>query len=87
MVCKAAIDTAEAANHRLYEFNDLRYNVTSETKRLMSIRNAFGEKWNQEVIWGIPDLTTDQLQILSLPYFTTTDIQLMGVPADFIPVD
>ncbi len=76
--CKAAIDTAEAANHRLYEFNDLRYNVTSETKRLMSIRNAFGEKWNQEVIWGIPDLTTDQLQILSLPYFTTTDIQLMG---------
>lgn len=72
--CKNAIDTALLANHKLYEFNDSRYPVTDSTKLIMSLRNAFTERWNQEVIWGMPANTTQNLQHLSLPYFTTNDI-------------
>jgi len=74
--CKGAIDTALLANHRLYEFKDSRYTLTETTKRLMTIRNAFGQKWNEETIWGLSKNSTGTLQHFSLPYFTTTDIQV-----------
>lgn len=74
--CKGAIDTALLANHHLYEFKDSRYTLTETTKRVMSIRNAFGQKWNEETIWGLSKNSTGSLQHFSLPYFTTTDIQV-----------
>lgn len=74
---KEAIDAALLANKQLYIFNDVRYPVVDETKQLMSIRNAFCEKWNSEVIWGIPVNTLNILQRYSLPYFTPDDIRLM----------
>lgn len=75
--CKNAIDTALLAQKLLFEFTDIRYPVSDETKRIMSLRNAFCEKWNSETIWGIPDNTMGLLQRYSLPYFTPDDIRLM----------
>lgn len=74
--CKNAIDTAILANHHLYEFKDSRYTLSETTKRLMTLRNAFGQRWNEEVIWGISKNSAYNLQHFSLPYFSTTDIQL-----------
>jgi len=74
--CKNAIDTALLANHRLYIFNDPRYQVGDTTQRVMSLRNAFGERWNTEVIWGISKNTTGYLQTYSMPYFTLNDVSL-----------
>lgn len=74
--CKNAIDTALLANHRLYVFNDPRYQVGDTTQRVMSLRNAFGERWNTEVIWGISKNTIGHLQTYSMPYFTLNDVSL-----------
>lgn len=74
--CKNAIDTAQMANNRLYHFQDSRYPVSDSTRLVMSLRNVFTERWNEEVIWGMPKNTANNLQHLSLPYFTTNDIQL-----------
>ena len=74
--CKNAIDTALLANHRLYEFKDSRYALSETTKRIMTLRNAFGERWNEEILWGIAKNTTTNLQHFSLPYFSTNDIQI-----------
>ncbi len=75
VACKNAIDTALLANHKLYEFNDSRYSVSEETKRIMNIRNAFGERWNQEVIWGMT-YNSNIYQRRSLPNFTQEHIQM-----------
>jgi hypothetical protein len=85
--CKNAIDTALLANHHLYEFNDLRYPVSEETKRVMSARNAFGERWNQEIIWGMPKLTLPLAQGFSIPCFTMTHVQnVFGQPILSAPI-
>jgi len=76
LACKNAIDTALLANHSLYVFNDPRYTLSETTKRVMSIRNVFGQRWNQEVIWGLTKNSTEDLQHFSLPYFTIADVQL-----------
>lgn len=73
--CENAIDAALISNHRLYEFNDSRYPVSEETRQVMSIRNAFGERWNEEIIWGMTQ-DTRVLQYLSLPYFSMDDVQI-----------
>ncbi len=74
--CKNAIDTAHLANHKLYRFKDSRYPVSDSTKLVMTLRNVFAERWNEEVIWGMSKNTAGNLQSLSLPYFTTNDISL-----------
>jgi len=74
--CKNAIDTAHLANMKLYEFNDSRYPVSDDTRRVMSIRNAFGDRWNEEVVWGISDNTFANTQNYALPYLLTTDLGL-----------
>ncbi len=73
--CRNAIDTALLANHRLYVFNDSRYTLSDETKRIMTLRNAFGQRWNEEVIWGMSKNTTANMQTISMPYFTLNDVQ------------
>lgn len=68
--CKNAIDTAHLASHQLYEFVNLYYDLSEETHRLLTLRNAFAEKWNEEVIWGYSNGTFNALQRHSLPYFS-----------------
>ncbi len=50
--CKEAIDAAAAAGVKLYQFNSAIIEVNNFTKTELSIRNAVGEKWNSELIWG-----------------------------------
>lgn len=85
--CKEAIDVSKEANHQLYEFNDSRYVVSDETKKVMSIRSAFGVKWNQEIIWGMSEDNLALSQGFSLPPFTFTHVQnSIGQPIFSAPI-
>lgn len=50
---KAAIEMAEANNAQLYEYTNDRYNLSTETKTQLNIRNAVTERWGDEVVWGL----------------------------------
>ncbi len=52
--CKVAIDFCESIGHQLYYYQPLfsQYKLTDTIMTQMSIRNAFNEKWNSEIIWG-----------------------------------
>lgn len=84
---KEAIDVAKEANHQLYEFADSRYVVSNETKTVMSVRNAFGVKWNQEIVWGMSENNLALSQGFSLPPFTFTHVQnSIGQPIFSAPI-
>ncbi len=50
--CKAAIDAAASNGVKLYYFNSAVMQVDHFTQVELNIRNAVGEKWNSELIWG-----------------------------------
>lgn len=52
IACKAAIDEAHGAGHKLYKFDGGLLKVDEYTQLEMDIRNAVCEKWNTELIWG-----------------------------------
>jgi hypothetical protein len=54
VACKAAIDICQLAGNKLYVFNPAvsPFKLTDSTRTTMSIRNAFTEKWNSEIIWA-----------------------------------
>lgn len=82
---KIAIESAHAANHKLYLFDDPNYNVSQETRQIQSCRGAFTERWNSEVLWGLTRNTMSDLENFSLPYFTMKDVQNMGSSPIFSP--
>jgi len=47
-----AIEVAEAAGHRLYEFNEVGLAITDTTRTELSIRQAVCDRWNAEHVWG-----------------------------------
>jgi hypothetical protein len=72
--CKEAIDICHDANiRRLYTFNDSRFPLSDETRRLMSIRGVATIKWNEELIWGNPVNTSGDLQKRGLPFLKAED--------------
>lgn len=83
--CQLAIETAHSANHGLYEFTDSRYQLSAVTKKVMSLRNAFSDRWNKEILWAVSKNTASNLQLYSLPYFTMTDVQLSATQPIFSP--
>ena len=52
--CKDAIDICEQAGIKLYEFTDMRYDLSETTKRLMDIRGTVTDPWNVETIYSHP---------------------------------
>ena len=50
--CKEAIAVCEGANITLYKGEDITYNMTDYLKTTLTLRNAFNQKWNSELIWG-----------------------------------
>ena len=53
IACKEAIEWCEKANIILYEFPNSGLNPLTETiSRQMSLRGAFNEGWNSEIIWA-----------------------------------
>lgn len=71
--CKEAIDICHDARISLFTFTDSRFNLSEETRRLMSIRGAVTIRWNQELIWGNPVNTVTNLQRRTLPCFKYED--------------
>lgn len=62
--CKVAIDFCESLGHELYTYQPRfsQYSLSDTTLIQMSIRNAFNEKWNSEVIWANTSSQVDGLQ-------------------------
>lgn len=63
--CYDAIESCKQNNIQLYTFktND---NLSDTTKIQMSIRNSIGEKWNDELIWGLSGRAVNALQSLCM---------------------
>src|SRR5690625_4759356 len=74
---KNAIDTALLAGISLYELNG-GDNLSDKTKIMQSCRGAFTDRWNNEVIWGLTKNSMNDLQLLALPYFNSSNIQNIG---------
>ncbi len=55
VACRKAIEMCEdpQVNIKLYEFQNLNVALSPETTRELSLRNSVGEKWNNELIWGL----------------------------------
>lgn len=66
---KAAIEFAESQGHKLYEYSPQfsQFNLSDTTLTQMSIRNAFNEKWNSEVIWANTNSIVVGLQANATP--------------------
>ena len=50
--CADAIRECEEVNIKLYQMSEINYRVTDSLKRTLTLRNAFNERWNCELIWG-----------------------------------
>lgn len=70
--CKAAIDAAHEGGHQLYEFDDIINASISDTTRLeLTLRATVTSRFNQELIWGIGNKGTTDLQRIANPPLTT----------------
>lgn len=65
---KEAIDKAELAGNKIYEFlpTATTGTLSDETKRLLSIQGAVTDEWNSELIWGLTNSDTYLLQNQSM---------------------
>lgn len=83
--CEEAITTSHEAGNALYKFINLYYDLSEETYRILTLRNAFAERWNEEVIWGYSNGTFNALQRHSLPYFTQEQMMYIIARPDLGP--
>ena len=60
--CRQAIEIAETAGHRLYEFTDGADTWSDSTITKLTIRGSLTDRWNDEVIWGSSTSPVEQLQ-------------------------
>lgn len=69
--CKAAIDAAHEGGHQLYKFDDIITIPISETTRQeLTLRATITSRFNQELIWGLGNNSTDLLQQVACPPLT-----------------
>ena len=59
--CREAIDLAHEAGNNLYKFSTA-YNLSEETITKMNLRGAITDRWNNEIIWGQANPTTNTIQ-------------------------
>lgn len=69
VACKVAVDFCDSLGLKLYTYQPQfsQYNLSDTTITQMSIRNAFNEKWNSEVIWANTNSQIVGLQANSTP--------------------
>lgn len=69
LACKEAITEAEAAGHRLYKFDRASSTsvLTDQIVQQLSIRNAFTERWNPEIIWANTQSLSATTQLMATP--------------------
>ena len=68
--CKEAIDYLENpqnGGYGLYHYTSSEYVIGDTTRVMLSIRGAFTEPWNKEVIWGYTKTWVSGLQQWALP--------------------
>lgn len=86
--CKQAILVCEAANIQLYDGSDISYRMTDSLKRTLTLRNAFNQRWNSELIWGNTQSSLSAMsafQMWTMPNMTdnphtTGGYRFIGVP-------
>jgi hypothetical protein len=74
---KAAIDAAIEGGNELYKFDDTEWKVNqlSDQRKLeQTLRCAFSDRWNNEIIWGMTKNTVSDYQFGSMPLFITDDL-------------
>lgn len=65
---KEAIDAAESAGHALFIYvNETPYNLSDTTLQQLTLRQAFSERWSDEVIWPNTQSMTTNLQFQCIP--------------------
>lgn len=70
IACKEAIDYAEVGGHVLHE-TTAQFAISDTTRVKLSLREAVTEPWNQELIWGYSNGSTNAIQ--SGAYTRTND--------------
>lgn len=68
---KNAIDTCELAGHELYTYIP-KANISDTTALKLTIRSAFSEKWNKEIVWG--STQDNGLQKLCMPHLVVNNL-------------
>ncbi|MCD0486665.1 RagB/SusD family nutrient uptake outer membrane protein [Pedobacter sp. MC2016-14] len=69
VACKQAIEVCHAAGHKLYKYNPSVsvFVLTEEIKTQLSLRLAFTERWNSEVIWANTQSVNNTTQRMATP--------------------
>ncbi len=67
--CREAIEICDAAGISLYEHPAIKaaYLISDTTQQELSLRMAFSEKWNSEIIWANTQSWINRVQILASP--------------------
>jgi hypothetical protein len=69
--CKRAVEVCDSVGFRLYEFSNSYYALSDTTKRVMSCRHAFMDKWNIEMVWASSRTSNaSDHQNNCIPFFT-----------------
>lgn len=69
LAAKTALDFCLSMGYKLYEFNPafFQYEISDTIRTQLSIRNAFCEKWNTEIIWGNTNSLANSIQASATP--------------------
>jgi len=89
--CAEAIAVCEEANIKLYDDSDISklYRMSDTLKRDLTLRGAFNEKWNSELVWGNTQTSSPLMrtfQQLCMPNFTTYNHSLGGYKFIGVPL-
>lgn len=90
--CSKAIQVCEEANITLYDGKDITYRMTDSLKRTLTLRNAFNQRWNSELIWGNTQSSSAAMsafQMWTMPNMTsnghtTGGYRFIGVPMKIV---
>ena len=90
--CADAIAICEQANIKMYDGKDIAYRMTDSLKRTLTVRNAFNQRWNSELIWGNTQTSSSAIssfQQWTMPNMTenghtTGGYRFIGVPMKIV---
>jgi hypothetical protein len=73
--CKRAVEICDSVGFKLYEFSGAFYSLSDSTKRVMSCRHVFMDKWNVEMVWASSRRSqASDHQTCTLPFFTIEEV-------------
>lgn len=93
--CKEAIDVCDQANIKLYDksYVTASYRMCDSLVQTLTLRNAFNQRWNSEVVWGNTQTassgTNTAFQMWTMPNMTefahsTGGYRFIGVPMKIV---